>query len=131
MRYSAAADSVISVNYQAHTTEFLAQLTGSPTPKRNDGFYDFTVKELIVKRDGGAVMLAESQSTSSESYSSPGLGGFGFSNGFVVNSYHYDDIAVSSFTPDGQPEWKTILHKKQATEGDGGFFFLHHHDCSL
>jgi len=122
LKYSAADDSVTTINYQAHTTEFLAQLTGSPTPKKNDGFFDFNVTELIVKRDGGAVLLAESQSVSSEAFTTPGLGGFGFSNGFVVNSYHYDDIAAISFKPDGQTEWKTILHKKQATEGDGGFY---------
>jgi len=122
LKYSAADDSVTSTVYQAHTTDFLSQLTGSVTPKRNDGFFDFHPVELIVKRDGGAVLLAEAQSVSSESFTSPGLGTFGLSSGFTVNSYHYDDIAVSSFKPNGDADWKLILHKKQATEGDGGFY---------
>lgn len=122
MKYNASLDTVEKVNYLAHTTEFLSQLTGSATPKKNDGFYDFELMELIVKRDGGAVILAESHSTSSETYSSSGVGGFGFSGGFVVNTFHYDDIMAISFKPDGSAEWKTILHKKQETEGDGGFF---------
>jgi hypothetical protein len=122
LKYSASLDSVEKLNYLAHTTEFLSQLTGSATPKKNEGFYDFELMELIVKRDGGAVILAESNSTSSETYASSGIGGFGFSGGFVVNTFHYDDIMAISFNPDGSAQWKTILHKKQDTEGDGGFF---------
>ncbi|MBA2407249.1 MAG: hypothetical protein H0V65_04560 [Chitinophagales bacterium] len=75
-----------------------------------------------MKRDGGAILVAESASVSSESYTSNSYGTFGISSGFTVNYYHYDDIAVFSFQKDGKLEWKQILHKKQATEGDGGYY---------
>jgi len=68
------------------------------------------------------LFIAQSESVSTEAYVNPPLGGFGLSTGFTVNYFHYDELAVLSFNQDGSVEWKQILHKKQSTEGDGGFF---------
>jgi hypothetical protein len=115
-------DSIVQKKFEPHSQEFLAELTGNDPPRKSDGFFDFQPRELIVKRDGGAILVAESASVSSESYTSNSYGTFGISSGFTVNYYHYDDIAVFSFQKDGKLEWKQILHKKQATEGDGGYY---------
>jgi hypothetical protein len=115
-------DSVMFSKLEPHSAEFLAQLTGNNPPKRNDGFFDFQPRDLVVKRDGGAILVTESISISSESYANNNYGAFGMSSGFTVNYYHYDDLAVFSFGPDGNLDWKQILHKKQSTEGDGGFY---------
>lgn len=120
--YNTSRDSLVLKHYEAHSTDFLSQLTGNLPPKRNDGFFDFQPIDLIVKRDGGAIFIAESESVTSEAYNNPPFGGFGLSTGFTVNYYHYDDLAVFSFNPNGSVEWKQILHKKQSTEGDGGFY---------
>jgi hypothetical protein len=115
-------DSILLKRFEPHSVEFLSQLTGNNPPKKNDGFYDFQPKELIVKRDGGAILVTESESVSSESYTSNNYGAFGLTSGFTVNYYHFDDIAIFSFLPDGSLDWKQVLHKKQATEGDGGYY---------
>lgn len=117
-----ACDSVQTKRFEPHAVEFITQLTGNNPPRKNDGFYEFYPKELIVTRDGGGILVAESVSVSSESYNNSGYGTFGISSGFTVNYYHYDDIAVFSFKNDGTLNWKQILHKKQATEGDGGYY---------
>jgi hypothetical protein len=122
LKYSGARDTLHLQSHLPHTTEFLSQLTGSPAPRKSDGFYNFQPVELIVKRDGGAVILAEAQSATSEAMGSAGMSGFGFSSGFIVNSFHYDEIAVISANAEGRADWKTILHKKQETEGDGGYY---------
>ncbi|MEO6166860.1 MAG: hypothetical protein ABIO46_11245 [Chitinophagales bacterium] len=115
-------DSSITEKFEPHSIDFLTQLTGNNPPRKNDGFYEFQAKELIVTRDGGGILVAESVSISSESYSSSNYGAFGISSGFTVNYYHYDEMAVFSFNSDGMLNWKQILHKKQATEGDGGYY---------
>jgi hypothetical protein len=120
--YNSSRDSLILQHYEAHSNDFVSQLTGNSPPKRNDGFFDFQPIDLIVKRDGGAIFIAESESVTSEAYNNPPFGGFGLSTGFTVNYYHYDELAVTSFNPDGSVEWKQILHKKQSTEGDGGYY---------
>ena len=122
MSFNPVADSLYVKSYCAHTNEFLTQLSGNNPPKKNDGFWDFKPTELIVRRDGGAIFVAESQSVNSESYSNPSVGGFGISSGFSINYFHYNDLVVVSFREDGFAEWKQVLHKKQVTESDGGFF---------
>ncbi|MEO5675324.1 MAG: hypothetical protein ABIQ74_11825 [Chitinophagales bacterium] len=122
MLFNMRMDSLLVQRYDGFSTDLLSQLTGNAPPKKNDGFYDFQPKELIVKRDGGAIFIAEAQSITSEAYNTPPFGSFGLSTGFTVNYYHYDDLAVTSFRLDGTVEWKQILHKKQGTEGDGGFY---------
>ncbi len=120
--YNPELDSLMVEHYEGYSTEFISLLSGNSPPKKNDGFYDFQPKEIIVKRDGGAIFISESESITSESYNNAPFGGFGLSTGFTVNYYHYDEAAVVSFKADGSVEWKQILHKKQATEGDGGYY---------
>ncbi|MBX7108502.1 MAG: hypothetical protein K1X61_07645 [Chitinophagales bacterium] len=115
-------DSVKTMRFEPHNTDFISQLTGNNPPRKNDGFFDFQPRELIVTRDGGALLITEAISVSSESYNNSGYGSFGISSGFTVNYYHYDELAVFSFKIDGTLNWKQILHKKQATEGDGGYY---------
>ena len=115
-------DSGIIKKFEPHSVEFITQLTGNNPPKKNDGFYEFQPKELIVTRDGGGILITEAISVSSESYAGSNYGTFGISSGFTVNYYHYDEMAVFSFNGSGILKWKQILHKKQGTEGDGGYY---------
>ncbi|MBA3649746.1 MAG: hypothetical protein H0W62_14590 [Chitinophagales bacterium] len=115
-------DSLIAKSLEPYNEDFLIQLTGNNPPHKNDGFFNFKPVDLIVKRDGGAIFISESQSVSSETYNNTAYNGFGFSTGFTVNYYHYDDLAVYSFSSGGVLEWKQILHKTQTSEGDGGFY---------
>ncbi len=120
--FDSRSDSLLTERFEAYTPEFITSLTGNSPPKKNDGFYDFQNKDLIVTKNGGAIFLAQSESVTSESFTTTSIGGFGGTNGFTVNYYHYDDIIVYSFSPTGAVEWKQVLHKKQSTEGDGGYY---------
>lgn len=115
-------DTIAMKKFEPHGLEFTVQLTGNNPPKKNDGFFEFQPRELIVTHDGGGILVTEAVSISSESYSSSNYGTFGISSGFTVNYYHYDDLAVFSFGKSGSLNWKQILHKKQSTEGDGGYY---------
>ncbi|MBK9732073.1 MAG: hypothetical protein IPO83_12450 [Chitinophagaceae bacterium] len=115
-------DSLPAKKFEPHSLDFISQLTGNKPPRKNDGFFEFQPKELIVTRDGGGILITEAISVSSESFNNSGYGTFGISSGFTVNYYHYDELAVFSFNDDLSLNWKQILHKKQATEGDGGYY---------
>lgn len=104
------------------STDLLTNLSGNNPPKRNDGFYFFHPSEMIVKKNGGIIFLAESHSVSTESFSSSGYGSFGGSSALTVNYYHYDEIIACSISDTGIMEWSQVLHKKQQTESDGGLF---------
>ncbi|MGB1217048.1 MAG: hypothetical protein ACPG5P_04185, partial [Saprospiraceae bacterium] len=41
--------------------------------------------------------------------------------------FHYDDIILASYNPDGEVEWEDILYKRQFSRDDGGLqssFFI-------
>ena len=102
--------------------EFLSDLCGNIPPKRNDGFYSFSPSQMILKLDGGIIFLAESYNVSTESYNSAGFGNYGVTSSLTVNFYHYDDVIVLSTDASDSVHWEKVLHKKQQTEGDGGYF---------
>lgn len=104
------------------STDLLSNLSGNNPPKRNDGFYFFHPSEMIVKKNGGVIFLAESHAISTESFNSQGYGNFGGSSALTVNYYHYDEIIACSISDTGGMEWSQVLHKKQQTESDGGLF---------
>ena len=104
------------------STDLLTNLSGNNPPKRNDGFYFFHPSEMIVKKNGGVIFLAESHTVSTESFNSSGYGSFGGSSSLTVNYYHYDEIIACSISDTSGMEWNQVLHKKQQTESDGGIF---------
>jgi len=49
-------------------------------------------------------------------------GPFGIASSVTITYYHYDDIVLFSFDAMGNIEWRKVLHKRQETEGDNGYF---------
>ncbi len=113
---------VLQRKFTDFTGELLSSLSGNVPPRRNDGFFNFKPKEMIIKNDGGVIFFSEAVSVSSESFANPGYGGIGFSSSLTVNFYHYDEILTTGFSPDGTVEWQKIYPKKQQTEGDEGYY---------
>jgi hypothetical protein len=102
--------------------DFISMVTGNIPPKNNDSFDNFQVIDVVVKKGGGAILMAESQFQTSESMANPMYGPFGVASSVIINYYHYDDIAIFSFDSSGNMEWEKVLHKRQETEGDAGYY---------
>ncbi len=94
-------------------------------------FTDASVTELILRTDGGAVLVIEKQRINKLTYdpafprSAPARG----SSLTPTNraEFHYDDIILASYTPSGKVEWEDILYKRQFSRDDGGIqssFFI-------
>lgn len=100
--------------------------TGARNTKR--AFNNYQTRQLIVKKDGGFVLISEAFYTSLQSVGSPyGLYGFypmyyGPYMSRNIREYHYDDILVLSYNGDGAREWNSFIRKDQYSQEDGGVF---------
>lgn len=101
--------------------DFLTEvLSDKQLRKGKQELYEYDLDKLILRDDGGAVLLAEqyyvrvSRSTRRSS------------NGAMTTDvryyYYYNDIIVVNINPDGSIEWLTKVPKRQVTVDDGGYF---------
>ena len=93
--------------------------------RRNHAFDNYEVKQLIVKNDGGFVMVAEIHFVTTRSNYTPGLGFYSYYNPYttsMVREYHYNDIMALSYNKDGIRQWNSIIPKEQYSQEDGGVF---------
>jgi hypothetical protein len=82
--------------------------------------YNYDLNEIILRDDGGAVLIAEQYwVTSSTTYSTS-------SNGTVRSStnyyYNYGDILVINIDSNGEIEWTKKISKIQTSVNDDGYF---------
>jgi hypothetical protein len=86
----------------------------------NKGIEDATIKQLILRQDGGVLLFAE-RFHEIQRGASAGRGFWRDGMRMVVD-YYYDDTFVIAMEPDGKCQWKTVLHKKQYSQDDEGTF---------
>ena len=84
--------------------------------KRSTELYQYSLDELILRSDGGALMVAEQYYVYERSYRY-------FDNTIRYDYYyHYNDIIVVNIRPNGEIEWTSRIPKRQETVNDGGYF---------
>ncbi len=87
-----------------------------------DSFNEAYVNEVILRSDGGIMMVIErykkiSQMGGSTDFPRAARPNFGSGND---SEYHYDDIVLASFDNKGATEWFDVLYKRQYSRDDGG-----------
>jgi hypothetical protein len=102
-----------------------AERTGDD--KRKAELYNFALDDLILRNDGGAVLVAEQFYVYEEQeFDNFGVGfnRFGNPNNAVRTNYfyNYNDIIVVNIRPTGEIEWTARIPKKQETVNDGGYY---------
>lgn len=101
--------------------------------RRAPEMYDYSLDELILRSDGGAVLIAEQYYVERENFRDPGFGwspyGFydpwfdpRFNNVQTDYFYNYNDIIVVNIRPTGEVEWSARIPKQQETRNDGGYY---------
>lgn len=94
---------------------------------KKKAFNDYEVQNIIVKNDGGFILISESfyVAVRTSNYGS----GFGYyswyNNGYAATSvreYHYDDVMVVDYNADGERQWHQFIRKEQYSQEDGGLF---------
>ncbi|MEM1322656.1 MAG: hypothetical protein AAGG75_20495 [Bacteroidota bacterium] len=96
--------------------------------KKAPELYRYSLDKLILRSDGGALLIAEQyfvQIRDNFDRFNPAFGGFDpYWNG-VRNQdylYNYNDIIIVNIRPDGEIEWTGRIPKRQVTVNDGGYF---------
>lgn len=110
------------LKYQKFDEAFVQDVLGKEKPKKRKGFADVDVQEIVLRSDGGILLIAERnrmyvrQSTSINSaYAGRGISG-------SQTDYYYDDVLVFSIHPTGDLHWKEILFKKQYSQDDNAMY---------
>lgn len=120
MSVAPGTDSSPVLRYETFDEKFLSILRQKETGDDSKGIADAEVRQLMLRQDGGIVLVAE-RYREVQRGSAAGRGFFRDGMRMIVD-YYYDDVFVLAFSPDGQSHWKTILHKKQYSQDDEGTF---------
>ncbi|MCW3120796.1 MAG: hypothetical protein JWQ38_288, partial [Flavipsychrobacter sp.] len=92
---------------------------------KSHSFDNYEVRQLIVKNDGGFVMVSEVHYVTTRNNYTPGFGYYSYYNPYsttLVHEYHYNDIMALSYNKDGVRDWEAYVPKEQYSQEDGGVF---------
>lgn len=112
------------ISFHHFPKEIITTVRGKES-KPEDHFGEVYVKDLILKSDGGVVLVAERYKVVSQMYQ----GHFNprMPLPAAQAEYHYDDIIVLNINPDGSLGWGDVLYKRQFSRNDKGYmssFFI-------
>ncbi len=110
-----------NITFEEFDDTFVSSLMGKEIDD-NKGIMETSVQDLVLRQDGGLLMICErNRQFQRKSSSASGRLYYDYGGRFLVD-YYYDDVFVVSIHPDGETHWKTILPKKQFSQDDNGVF---------
>lgn len=92
---------------------FMRSLTGKKK-KKITGIHNFIIAQLILRKDGGALLVAEQRFV----YESASF--VAHDDSRTQTDYLYENILIASIHPSGKVYWKDVLYKSQSSENDDG-----------
>lgn len=120
MRFIPEKPEAYLLTFQPFDDEFVTNLMGKNI-ENNRGINETNIQQVVLRRDGGVLMIAERNRQLERRMGSTNRVFFDGGVRYIID-YYYDDMFLVSFNPDGTTHWKTILHKKQYSQDDGGVF---------
>lgn len=96
--------------FQQFEEGFLAQFLTDRQIDRGKELKYFYLDNIVLRSDGGVLLIGEKFYTTVSSY----LDLYGYWVDQKI--FHYEEIIVSSIAPDGEQEWSSVVHKRQAGE---------------
>ncbi|HHB77828.1 MAG TPA: hypothetical protein ENK85_01190 [Saprospiraceae bacterium] len=100
----------------------VASLAGKANRKANRGAEDLQLSDVIVRSDGGVLMMMEIVKIFHRSaIEVPGQ--YHRSNlARMSTDYYYEDVFALSISPSGAADWRTMLYKQQMSQNDQGIY---------
>lgn len=96
---------------------FLVQFMSEKKIQKGKELYDYDLKQLVMRDDGGAVLVAEQfYEVLVQSYD-PQTRMYTY-----TYYYYYNDIIVISINPSGEIAWAKKIPKYQVSRNDGGYY---------
>jgi hypothetical protein len=109
-----------TIHFEPFDETFITTLLGKDAEK-NRGVAEINIHELVLRRDGGVLLIAERTKEYERRLGAPSRVNFDGMGRFIVD-YYFDDIMAISIHPEGQTHWKALMPKKQYSQDDGGIY---------
>lgn len=128
MKINAADGQIEFVNTSKFSIDFLVEnLTERQTKNtikklergKDVGMYDYEMRDLVMRSDGGLILIAEQYQFYVTSYMSRGPNGTMTTT--YIYHYVYNNIIVVNIEPDGTISWNVKIPKFQHSTDDGGY----------
>jgi hypothetical protein len=109
----------LTLTFHPFGNEFVATLL-EKSKNKNKGIPEVSVQEVVLRRDGGILLIGELNKISERTNAGPSsYYGRGSTN---IRDYYYDDLFVISIHPNGNIHWTNVMHKKQFSQDDGAIY---------
>lgn len=93
------------------------QLKGERNTGAGINLISYPIERIVVRQDGGAVIVAEAAYTTEYSYYDS------FSQSFTRRlEYNFNNIIILSISNEGIADWSSVIEKEQVSLDDGGIF---------
>ncbi|MFT6851309.1 MAG: hypothetical protein ACJATA_002130 [Sphingobacteriales bacterium] len=115
--FDPGAQSLSNKTFKKFSAKFLNDFSDINRMNAGRNLINYKVKSLIVRGDGGAVLIAESSFISESST-------FNIYSQMYSTSYtyHNNNVIVFSISPNGKIDWEQVVRKRQISENDGGIY---------
>jgi hypothetical protein len=119
--YNPATGEKVKSVYLPFSSAFVNELTGREMNNKNR-LYTFNIKKVVLRNDGGALIIAESFIKDSREIAMPMGIQPGYNSYQTSTIYQFNDIIAFSFNGAAELDWYNIMRKKQASQDDNGVF---------
>ncbi len=92
------------------------------TVKDFKGLDNVRIQDIVLRKDGGMLLMFERTKEYERRMASAGRGLVGADGLRYIVDYYYDHVFIVAVHPDGTPHWDQILHKKQYSQDDNAIF---------
>jgi hypothetical protein len=113
-------DSLILRNTVPLSRSLLQRYLNDRQIERGQGLRDIFLDYMILRSDGGLLLLTEQYYQSTSSFRDV----YGF--WYTQDVYHYDDIIMISVSPAGEIEWSSVVDKSQVGENARQLSYTHY-----
>ena len=101
---------ILNKNTKAFDKQFLSKLMSKRRARKGRELYRYYLDEIILRSDGGAVLIGEQFYVVTQTYyTGTGLG----RTENVTYTYHYEDVIIININPDGSIAWASNIPKDQ------------------
>lgn len=110
--YAADATQPTSFSFKNFTDDVQAYLRRTRRANAQRALTNFYLNQVVPRSDGGALVLAE-QYYVQQRFTGLYQSQFGSPYSTPIREFHYEEVVVVSFGPDGEVEWSTVVPKQQ------------------
>jgi hypothetical protein len=107
------------LEYREFDDVFALSVMGKGLTAKNKGVTDVVLREIVIRKDGGVLMIGERERIYQRNLSG---GRFDMLGGRFVTDHYHDAIFAISYNPDGSLHWENVFHKKQYSQDDDGIY---------